>query len=151
MDGKNDPDTFLKKAVKFANEDVFGTLSLNLTISPEAEKSIDLDSYIHQLKWGAIGINVYAAQSNALPTCRWGAYPGAHSPKDIQSGMGEQGNTLLIRKTAKAVVRAPFVEPIALIGPPTSKSPALWAAAGRAALHQTLLKFLMIPKAVFFG
>ncbi len=37
----------------------------------------------------------------------WGAYP-RHTPEDIQSGMGKNGNSYCISGVVKAVIRAPF-------------------------------------------
>lgn len=40
----------------------------------------------------------------------WGAYPG-HTPRDIQSGVGQVGNTLLIEDIHKTVLRFPWKTP----------------------------------------
>lgn len=151
IDGNNDPRTFLDAAVKFCNTEVFGSLSLNITISPESKTRIGnehFDECIRDLEWGAIGVNVYAAMNNAIPCLRWGAFPGKHATTDIQSGQGEQGNVYLVDSPAKGVVYGPFTDPLSVAGPPTEKSPNIWAAVGRACLNQTIWSFVSVPRAL---
>lgn len=150
IDGKNDPNLFLEQCVKFCNEEVFGSLSMNITISPDTQAKIDLDSFIYNLRWGSIAINTYAGTVNAIPTLRWGACPGCHDETDIQSGQGGELNSLLIRNPAKTVLHAPFRDPLPLVGPlPSKKTPRIWEALGFAAASNSIFEFLKVPLAMF--
>lgn len=146
ISGENDPRIFLRKAVSFCNEEVFGSLSINITISPETQKTLDLDSFIYDLRWGSIAINMYAGVVNAIPTLRWGALPGRHAETDIQSGQGSEMNVLLLRNAAKSVVYGPFMDPFPVIGAlPEGRSPYVWRALGFATVSNSVLEFFKLP------
>jgi acyl-CoA reductase-like NAD-dependent aldehyde dehydrogenase len=104
-----DPRTFLRDAVRFCNDDCWGTLSMCLLIDPATEKAYrqDLDRAVADLRYGGIGINAWPGVLYGLCVTTWGAFPG-HSPKDIQSGSGVVHNTFLFDHPQKSVVRAPF-------------------------------------------
>ncbi|NOX85883.1 MAG: aldehyde dehydrogenase, partial [Chlorobi bacterium] len=71
------------------------------------EMGSELENCIADLKYGAIGINIWNAVSFMLPQCPWGAYPG-HSLNDIQSGIGVVHNSLMLDHTEKSVLYGPF-------------------------------------------
>ncbi len=100
---------FLEKAVLFANESLWGTLSATLIVDPvtKVEFSRDLNQAIADLRYGTVSINHWAAIGFALGVTPWGAYPG-HTLQDLQSGQGVVHNTLMFSKVEKTVVRAPF-------------------------------------------
>jgi acyl-CoA reductase-like NAD-dependent aldehyde dehydrogenase len=100
---------FLAKAVDFANERCWGTLSCSLLVHPTTadEHAAEVDRAIANLRYGGIGINCWAASVYALVTTTWGAFPG-HPPEDIQSGAGVVHNAFLFDHPQKSVVRAPF-------------------------------------------
>jgi hypothetical protein len=100
---------YLRGAVAFANESCWGTLSCCLLIHPATmeEHSAEIGWALENLRYGAIGINVWPGVIYALASPTWGAYPG-HRPEDIQSGSGVVHNTWLIDHPEKSVVRAPF-------------------------------------------
>jgi acyl-CoA reductase-like NAD-dependent aldehyde dehydrogenase len=102
-------DEFLTAAVAFANDKCWGTLSCMLIIDPKTERAnkAALDRAIEQLRYGGIGINVWAGIIYGLVTPTWGAFPG-HPPTDIQSGSGVVHNTFMLDHPQKSVVRAPF-------------------------------------------
>ena len=99
---------FLAKAVDFANDRCWGTLSCSLLVHPTTadEHAAELDRAIANLRYGGIGVNCWAASVYALVTTTWGAFPG-HPPEDIQSGAGVVHNAFLFDHPQKSVVRAP--------------------------------------------
>ncbi len=103
------PAEFLEKAVAFANESCWGTLSCCLLVHPATyeEHEVAVGRAIADLRYGGIGINCWAAMVYALVTTTWGAFPG-HTPKDIQSGTGVVHNSFLLDHPEKSVARAPF-------------------------------------------
>ncbi len=108
-DGRDDPRTFLERAVAFANERCMGTLSCTVLVHPATEKRYraHVEKAIADLRYGDIGVNVWSAVIFALVSSPWGAYPG-HPPEDIQSGTGVVHNPFLFDYPEKTVMRAPF-------------------------------------------
>jgi acyl-CoA reductase-like NAD-dependent aldehyde dehydrogenase len=105
----NDATEFLARAVDFANDDCWGTLSCSLLVHPSTERDFGdaVDDAIARLRYGGIGINCWAGVIYALGSTSWGAYPG-HTPADIRSGSGVVHNAYLFDHPEKSVVRAPF-------------------------------------------
>jgi acyl-CoA reductase-like NAD-dependent aldehyde dehydrogenase len=103
------PGEFLEEMVRFGNDVCWGTLSCMMLIHPttEQEYAAQLDSTIERLRYGGIGVNVWAGVIYGLVSPTWGAFPG-HPLEDIQSGRGVVHNTMLIDHPQKSVVRAPF-------------------------------------------
>ena len=100
---------FLARAVDFANDDCWGTLSCMLLIDPRTARAhaIDFDRAIERLRYGSVCVNAWAGLMYGLASPPWGAFPG-HVSTDIQSGTGVVHNTFLLDHPQKAVVRAPF-------------------------------------------
>jgi aldehyde dehydrogenase (NAD(P)+) len=100
---------YLRRAVDFCNDRLYGTLSVNIIIHPATRKQLgaDFDRAIAGLHYGAIGINAWAGAAFLLPRAAWGAYPG-HTYADVQSGIGVVHNALMFDKPLKTVVSAPF-------------------------------------------
>jgi len=113
IDTKNDPAAFLKQAVAYANDKLFGSLSGTILIDPrtEAAHKEALDNAIRDMRYGAIGVNTAAGLMGGLPPMTWGAFAGAHPDTDIQSGTGKVNNSFMIDRPQKAVLRSPFVHP----------------------------------------
>ena len=107
--GGDTPLDYLRNAINFCNNDLYGTLGATILIHPKTIKEIgaDFEDCIADLKYGAIGINVWNAVTFMLPQCPWGAYPG-HTYDDIQSGIGVVHNSLMLEKTEKSVLYGPF-------------------------------------------
>jgi acyl-CoA reductase-like NAD-dependent aldehyde dehydrogenase len=105
----SDAAEFLAKAVPFANDDCWGTLSMMMLVHPATEKqyAAELDRAIAGLRYGGIGVNVWAGVIYGLCTPPWGAFPG-HPLSDIRSGRGWVHNTYLLDHPQKTVLRAPF-------------------------------------------
>ena len=103
------PAEFLDKAVAFANDKVWGTLSCGIFIHPSTEEdyAAELDKAIASLRYGGIGVNCWPAMVYGLVSTTWGAFPG-HPPEDIQSGSGVVHNAYLFDHPEKSVARAPF-------------------------------------------
>ena len=104
-----DASQFLRAAVDFANDRLYGTLSVNLIVHPDTAKALgdDLDQAIADLRYGGIGINIWAGAAFLLARAAWGAYPG-HTYADVQSGIGVVHNALMFDHAEKTVVSAPF-------------------------------------------
>jgi hypothetical protein len=102
---------FVDAATTFCNDVVWGTLSATILVSPSALKdpavSDAVERAVADLRYGAIGVNVWHALAFAIGTTSWGAYPG-HPRTDIQSGSGVVGNAAMFDRPQKSVVRGPF-------------------------------------------
>ena len=100
---------FLERAVAFANERCWGTLSCSVLVDTATRHNHEeaLLRAIADLRYGSIGINVWPGLIYALVTPTWGAFPG-HRAEDIQSGTGVVHNAFLFDHPEKSVVRAPF-------------------------------------------
>lgn len=104
-----DPDHFLRLAVPFANDSIWGSLSCGILIHPKTQKQYGetLRQAVQDLQYGGIGINVWPALLFAIGDTSWGAYPG-HPLEDIRSGQGVVHNSFLFDYPQKSVLRAPF-------------------------------------------
>ncbi len=102
---------FLRSAVHFANETLWGTLNATLIVHPAAlrdpEVAMAVEQAIADLRYGTVTVNHWAAIGYGLVVTPWGAFPG-HTRRDIQSGTGIVHNTLMFSRPQKTVVRAPF-------------------------------------------
>jgi acyl-CoA reductase-like NAD-dependent aldehyde dehydrogenase len=109
LDDAADPDAFFAKAVAFANDRLWGSLSAAIVVHPSTadEHEAALERAIAELRYGSIGVNVWPGVGFALAGATWGAFPG-HEPRDIQSGTGVVHNALLFDHPEKTVVRGPF-------------------------------------------
>ena len=107
--GNASPTDFLEKAVTFANDRCWGTLSCCVLVHPATEKThpAAVTKAIDELRYGGIGINVWPGLIYGLVSPSWGAFPG-HSPDDIRSGVGVVHNAWLFDHPEKSVVRGPF-------------------------------------------
>jgi acyl-CoA reductase-like NAD-dependent aldehyde dehydrogenase len=103
------PVDFLAKAVDFANDRCWGTLSATMLVHPSTrdEHPRELDRAIAALRYGAIGVNAWSSLAYALVAPTWGAFPG-HPAEDIRSGSGVVHNTFMFDHPQKSVVVAPF-------------------------------------------
>ena len=100
---------FLQNAVKFCNNSLHGTLGATILIHPDTIKELgdEFENCIADLKYGAIGVNIWNGVVFLLPQCTWGAFPG-HTYNDIQSGIGVVHNSLMFDKPEKTVLYGPF-------------------------------------------
>ncbi len=106
--GSTDPVEFLQQAVGFVNERVWGTLAVMLIVHPRTEAdpqlSAAVERAISQLRYGAVGVNVWPAQLSAIGSAPWGGHPSS-VVSDVQSGRGWVHNTAMLEEVEKAVIR----------------------------------------------
>jgi acyl-CoA reductase-like NAD-dependent aldehyde dehydrogenase len=100
---------FLDKAVKFANDRLWGTLSCTVLIDAKTQQRYQqqFDRAIADLQYGAIGVNIWSAMLFYFGSTTWGAYPG-NTLQNIGSGIGFVHNTYLFDRPQKSIVYAPF-------------------------------------------
>ena len=103
------PAEFLANAVRFVNDRLSGTLGATLLVHPRTIRELGpaLDQALADLRYGAIGVNLWNAAAFLLAESAWGAFPG-HPLEDIQSGSGFVHNTFLLEGIEKTVVRGSF-------------------------------------------
>jgi aldehyde dehydrogenase (NAD(P)+) len=101
--------SFFRNAVAFANESLSGTLGANIIVDPKTMKKMGhaFEDLLAELRYGAIGVNIWIGGAFSLSQTAWGAYPG-HTPEDIQSGVGKVHNAFLFDAPQKTIVYAPF-------------------------------------------
>jgi hypothetical protein len=111
--GTTDPIEFLDRAVDFANNRLWGTLSAQLIVHPKLMKdsktAAAVERAITRLRYGAVAVNTWPAFVYAYGTPPWGAHPSS-TPEDIQSGSGWVHNSVMIEppQIEKAVLRHPI-------------------------------------------
>ena len=107
----DDPVDFLERAVDFANDRLWGTLSADIVIHPKALRdpgiAAALERAIGRLHYGAVTVNSWTGFVFVHGTPPWGAYPGS-TRVDIQSGTGWVHNTAMLEGIEKAVLRHPL-------------------------------------------
>lgn len=112
LDAPRDVAEFIRRAVEFCNERVWGSLNATILVHPTSMRDPEVAAAVEQavadLRYGSIGVNVWAGLAYALVTTTWGAHPG-HPRNDIQTGTGTVHNSFLFTRPQKSVVRAPFV------------------------------------------
>ncbi len=102
---------YVDRAVRFANERLWGTLTCTLLVHPSSMRDPAVagavERAVRDLKYGTVGVNLWGALNFATMAGSWGAFPG-HRPNDIQSGHGTVHNCLMIPSPQKTVARGPF-------------------------------------------
>jgi acyl-CoA reductase-like NAD-dependent aldehyde dehydrogenase len=102
---------YVERAVAFANERLWGTLSATLIVHPASVRDPNVaeavERAIADLRAGTVSVNLWSALGFGLGTTTWGAFPG-NLRTDIQSGSGVTHNALMFSKAQKSVMRAPF-------------------------------------------
>lgn len=105
----NDARNFLTNAVWFCNERLLGNLGANMIIDPRTRRALGpkLDAFLADLRYGAIGVNVWDAASFLLGEATWGAYP---EPARLHrtSGTGVVRNAYLFDRSEKSVSYGPY-------------------------------------------
>jgi acyl-CoA reductase-like NAD-dependent aldehyde dehydrogenase len=108
---------FIRQAVRFANDRLWGTLGASIVVHP---KSLEdpavkqaVDDAIADLRYGTVAVNHWSAINFLMGASPWGAYPG-HTIDDVQSGIGWVHNALMICQDdiEKVVVTGPFRMPL---------------------------------------
>lgn len=105
----DDPGEYLERAVDFCNGRLRGTLNATILVDRATARSLGgkVGRAVAALRYGCVGVNVWAAAGFALGVVPWGAYPG-HTRDDIQSGTGFVHNARLVDRPEKTVIRTPF-------------------------------------------
>ncbi|HYT72207.1 MAG TPA: aldehyde dehydrogenase family protein [Gemmatimonadales bacterium] len=110
--GGPDPVEFLDRAVTFANDRLWGTLSAGLVVHPKTMQDSRLgeatERAIARLRYGAVSVNAWSGYLFAFSTPPWGAHPSS-GPADIQSGRGWVHNTAMLEGIEKVVLRHPIM------------------------------------------
>ena len=112
-------ESYLTKAVDFANNTLWGSLCAILIVHPKSLRdptvAAAIERAIADLHYGTVSVNMLAFYSSYFMVCPWGAFPG-HDIYDIQSGMGKNFNFGMLDQVEKVVVRAPFrrIDPITI-------------------------------------
>jgi acyl-CoA reductase-like NAD-dependent aldehyde dehydrogenase len=107
---------YIRKAVAFANDGLWGTLGCQILVHPKSMKDPEINRAVEQaiadLKYGTIGVNHWCAIGFLLGSTPWGAYPG-HTIDDVQSGIGFVHNSIMLAEQdiEKTVARGPFRMP----------------------------------------
>jgi aldehyde dehydrogenase (NAD(P)+) len=109
--GSDDPIEFLERAVDFANNRLWGTLSAQLVVHPSLFRNptvaAAIERAIGRLRYGSVNLNSWSGITFAFGTLPWGAYPGS-SASNIQSGTGWVHNTSMLEGVQKVVLRHPL-------------------------------------------
>ncbi|HRJ42668.1 MAG: aldehyde dehydrogenase family protein [Caldilineaceae bacterium] len=100
---------FLRRAVVFCNERLWGTLAANLIIHPAtlARHRPAFEQALADLRYGSIAVNIWAGAGFMLSQTTWGGYPG-HTLDNAGSGIGQVHNTFLFDRAQKSVVYGDF-------------------------------------------
>jgi acyl-CoA reductase-like NAD-dependent aldehyde dehydrogenase len=102
---------FLERAVRFANDALWGTLNATLIVDPRTMQDpaprAAVEQAIADLRYGTVSLNHWSAIGYGLGVTPWGAFPGHHRA-DIGSGTGFVHNPLRFGRVQKSVVRSPF-------------------------------------------
>jgi aldehyde dehydrogenase (NAD(P)+) len=108
---ESEPDAFLSRAVRFLNEDVWGTLNAMLFCPSalEGDPTIEaaLDRAIDELRYGTVAVNYWPAIGYGTGTPPWGGHPSS-TLDDAQSGIGFVHNALMLEQIQKVVLRGPL-------------------------------------------
>jgi aldehyde dehydrogenase (NAD(P)+) len=101
--------TFLRDAVAFANDRLWGTLGANLVVHPATMQTnaVEVDAAIAGLRYGCVAVNTWTGVGFLLTETTWGAFPG-HTLDDVRSGIGVVHNSFLFDEAEKSVVYGPF-------------------------------------------
>ena len=102
-------EAFLRDAVAFANDRLWGTLGGNIIVHPKTmrEHAAAFDRAVADMRFGCVGVNAWTGVGFLRCETTWGAFPG-HTLDDIRSGVGVVHNTHLFSRPQKSVVYAPF-------------------------------------------
>lgn len=104
-----DAEQFLRKAIRYCNEELHGTLGANIIIHPKTRRALGekWNELLTKLRYGCIGVNAWTGLAFLAIQTPWGAFPG-HTIDDVQSGIGFVHNTYMFENVEKTVIEAPF-------------------------------------------
>ena len=71
---------YIDKAVAFANQHIWGSLNATIIVHPASLKdptiAAAVERAIANLRYGTVGINIWAGAGFTFGTTTWGAFPG---------------------------------------------------------------------------
>ncbi len=106
-----EPEAFLARAVRFLNDEVWGTLSAMLFVpsAHEDDPSVEaaVSRAIDELRYGTVAVNYWPAIGYGTGTPPWGGHPSS-TLQDAQSGIGFVHNALMLEHIRKVVLRGPL-------------------------------------------
>jgi acyl-CoA reductase-like NAD-dependent aldehyde dehydrogenase len=102
-----DAATFLERATRFANEELWGTLNATLIVDPRTGRDPAVGRAVRDLRYGTVSVNYWSAVGYGLGITPWGAYPG-NARTDIGSGTGVVHNPLMFERPEKTIARGWF-------------------------------------------
>lgn len=105
-----DPESYLRTAITWANDHLYGSLGGNILIHPTTIKQIGrrrFEEILAGFHYGTIAINAWTGLGFLLSAVPWGGFPGA-TLQDVQSGIGTAHNSFMLEKTERTVVTAPW-------------------------------------------
>jgi len=119
-------EAFLEAAVEFANETLWGTLGVTLSVHPKFRRKpgneILFQKALMDLRYGTVAVNQWAGLAFAMMSLPWGGYPG-QPLTDIQSGRGWVHNSYLLEGVEKSIMEGPLTLYPKPIWFPTHKNP----------------------------
>ena len=107
---EGEPEAFLRAAIAYANDKLYGTLGANILIHPATIRAIGqkkFEAIVAELRYGCIAINAWTGLGFLLAQAPWGAFPG-HTLDDVRSGIGFVHNSFMFDSAERTVVTAPF-------------------------------------------
>lgn len=107
---ETDPETYLRAAIRYANDELHGTLGGNILIHPATIRQIGrkrFEEIIADFRYGTIAINAWTGLGFLATACPWGAFPG-HTLANVESGIGFAHNTFMFDRPERVVIRAPW-------------------------------------------
>ena len=105
----DDASSYLANAVAFCNRTLLGNLGANIIIHPKtlAALGAQFDPVLGDLRYGAIGVNVWDAAAFLVAEATWGSFPEPER-KHRASGNGVVRNSFLFDRPEKSVSYGPF-------------------------------------------
>ncbi len=120
------PEEFLEVSADFANQRMWGTLCAAVMVPAGFRKTsqnkMRFKKFIAELRYGAIGVNLWPGLVYGLMSPPWGGHPGS-TLADPQSGVGWVHNTFLLEGIEKTVTESPLIIFPKPIWFPTHKNP----------------------------
>ncbi len=107
---ESDPEAFLRAAIAYSNDELYGTLGANILIHPATIRAIGkkkFETIVAELRYGCIAINAWTGLGFLLAQAPWGAFPG-HTLDDVRSGIGFVHNSFMFDAPERTIVTAPF-------------------------------------------
>ena len=109
LDGA-DAETYLRAAIAWANDNLYGTLGGNILIHPATIRKIGrkrFEEIIADFRYGTIAINAWSGLGFLLAPVPWGGFAGA-TLDNVDSGIGTVHNCFMLENTERTVIEAPW-------------------------------------------